>query len=243
MSAHDMSLLGGDSMSIDSGIQVMQSIQGMDGAMALDDVDLFGDPVMDNALGTLPLTSRPPPSKQLQQRLDQLRARGCCQGIAWGRLGNIACVSKDGMSVDIRYMRCNPENGEWDMNDPSSSATISLVHGPPSFISLPSAGAPIVHVAWSPTTHMADLAVIDALGRISILFFPLQINRPYPMRKWDSDPVDDLHSVVGCHWLPIGNAASQSRGVCRSLSGPHFWQSCLHSVVSHPMQWCTLGRV
>lgn len=222
MSAHDMSLLGGDSMSIDSGIQVMQSIQGMDGAMALDDVDLFGDPVMDNALGTLPLTSRPPPSKQLQQRLDQLRARGCCQGIAWGRLGNIACVSKDGMSVDIRYMRCNPENGEWDMNDPSSSATISLVHGPPSFISLPSAGAPIVHVAWSPTTHMADLAVIDALGRISILFFPLQINRPYPMRKWDSDPVDDLHSVVGCHWLPIGNAASQSRGFLTQCSGAHW---------------------
>ncbi|KAK0669411.1 putative mediator of RNA polymerase II transcription subunit 16 [Cercophora samala] len=222
MSAHDMSLLGGDSMGIDSGIQVMQGIQGMDGAMALDDVDLFGDPVMDNALGALPLTSRPPPSKQLQQRLDQLRARGCCQGIAWGRLGSIACVSKDGMSVDIRYIRCNPENGEWDLNDPSSSGTVSLGHSPSSFISLPSAGAPIVHVAWAPTTHMPDLAIIDGLGRITILSFPLQINRPYPARKWDVDPVDDLHSVVGCHWLPIGNAASQNRGFLTQYSAAHW---------------------
>ncbi|KAK4173010.1 putative mediator of RNA polymerase II transcription subunit 16 [Triangularia setosa] len=222
MSAHDMSLLGGDSMSIDAGIQGMQGIQGMDGAMALDDVDLFGDPVMDNALGALPLTSRPPPSKQLQQRLDQLRARGCCQGIAWGRLGSIACISKDGMFVDIRYIRCNPENGEWDMNDPSSSGTVSLGHSLSSFISLPSAGAPIVHVAWAPTTHMPDLAVIDGLGRITILTFPLQINRPYPARKWDADPVDDLHSVVGCHWLPIGNAASQNRGFLTQCSGAHW---------------------
>jgi mediator of RNA polymerase II transcription subunit 16, fungi type len=41
-------------------------------------VDLFGDPVagMENALE---LPTRPPPSKQLQQRLDELRTRGCCQ--------------------------------------------------------------------------------------------------------------------------------------------------------------------
>ncbi|KAK4195172.1 putative mediator of RNA polymerase II transcription subunit 16 [Triangularia verruculosa] len=212
MSTHDLSLLGGDAMSIDAGIQGMQGIQGMDGAMALDDVDLFGDPVMDNSLGALPLASRPPPSKQLQQRLDQLRARGCCQGIAWGRLGSIACISKDGMSVDIHYIRCSPENGEWDLNDPSSSGIISLGPSPSSIISLPSAGAPIVHVAWAPTTHMPDLAVIDGLGRITILSFPLQINRPYPARKWDADPVDDLHGVVGCHWLPLPSA-SQSRGV------------------------------
>lgn len=38
----------------------------------LDDVDLFGDPV---GL-TLPAH---PPSKQLQQRIDELGSRGCCQ--------------------------------------------------------------------------------------------------------------------------------------------------------------------
>ncbi|KAK0729360.1 mediator complex, subunit Med16 [Apiosordaria backusii] len=236
MSAHDMSLLGaGDAMSIDAGIQGMQGIQGMEGAMALDDVDLFGDPVMDNALGALPLPSRPPPNKQLQQRLDQLRTRGCSQGIAWGRVGSIACVSKDGMSVDVRYIRCNPENGEWDLNHPNSSGTISLGPSPSSFISLPSAGAPIVHVVWAPTTHMPDLAVIDGLGRITILTFPLQINRPYPARKWDADPVDDLHSVVGCHWLPIGNASSPNRGFLTQWSSAHWaGPECKYTHMAQP---------
>lgn len=73
MSGHEMPLLA---MSVDGGMHHV-----MDGAMALDDVDLFGDPVMDNALGNagIDLRTRPPPTKQLQQRLDELRTRGCCQ--------------------------------------------------------------------------------------------------------------------------------------------------------------------
>jgi mediator of RNA polymerase II transcription subunit 16, fungi type len=82
MSSNDEPLLlgegggDGDPMNIDAsdiqdiqgiqGIDGVQSIQPMDGAMALDDVDLFGDPVMENALAVLP--SRPLPPKQLSNR-------------------------------------------------------------------------------------------------------------------------------------------------------------------------------
>lgn len=40
-------------------------------AMPNMDDDLFGDEV-------LPMTNRPP-SKQLQQRVDEMRSRGCCR--------------------------------------------------------------------------------------------------------------------------------------------------------------------
>ncbi|EAQ92567.1 hypothetical protein CHGG_00802 [Chaetomium globosum CBS 148.51] len=126
-------LLEGDSMNVDGtmqgleGIEGMQGIQGMEGmegmggmegmegmeglgsmgsAMALEEVDLFGDPVMDDALAGLP--PRPLVSKSLLQRLDDLRVRGCCQGIAWSRQGTIATIAKDAMSVELRFIRSHP---------------------------------------------------------------------------------------------------------------------------------------
>ncbi|KAK3996902.1 hypothetical protein QBC44DRAFT_355200 [Cladorrhinum sp. PSN332] len=203
---------GGDPMNVDAsgiqgiqeiqGIDGIQDIQGIDGAMALDDVDLFGDPVIDNALSGLP--SRPLPSKKLLQRLDELRTRGCCQTVAWSRQGTIASVSKDGMLIDLRFVRCNPENGDWDLSGPNHSPPISCIPDQPATLSLASAGAPIVHLAWAPTGN-AEIAIIDALGRIAIANFPITLNRPFTARKWDADPVDDLHAVVGCYWLPLGH--------------------------------------
>lgn len=210
MSSHEMPLLlgpDGDPMNIDAseiqgiqGIDGIDGIQGMDATMALDGVDLFGDPVMDNALAGLP--SRPLPSKQLLQRLDELRTRGCCQTVAWSRQGTIASVSKDGMSIDLRFLRCNPENGDWELSSPNPSSVISLSSGQFSTIPLAAAGAPIVHLAWAPT-GISEIAIIDALGRIAIVTFSITLNRPFPARKWDADPVDDLHAVVGCYWLPL----------------------------------------
>lgn len=219
MTSHEMALLmDGDPMSVDGsiqgmegmeGMQGMQGIQGMQGmvnSMALDEVDLFGDPVMDNALAGLP--ARPLPSKQLQQRVDELRTRGCCQGIAWSRQGTIAVIAKDGMSIDLRFIRCKPDDGDWELSESNSWSAVSLTPSPPgpspsSPVSLASAGAPFVHLAWAPTSTY-ELAVIDALGRISILTFSISLNRPYQTRRWDADLVDDLHAVVGCYWLPLG---------------------------------------
>ncbi|KAK4168613.1 hypothetical protein QBC43DRAFT_103265 [Cladorrhinum sp. PSN259] len=246
MSSNDEPLLlgegggDGDPMNIDAsdiqgiqgiqGIDGVQSIQPMDGAMALDDVDLFGDPVMENALAVLP--SRPLPPKQLLQRLDELRTRGCCQTVAWSRQGTIACVSKDGMSIDLRFVRCNPENGDWDLSAPNPSSAISCSPGQTATLLLASAGAPIVHLAWAPTSN-AEIAIIDALGRIAIANFPITLNRPFTARKWDADPVDDLHAVVGCYWLPLGQPPGRH---FNTQHGPATWtgQEYKHSMTISP---------
>ncbi|KAK0703773.1 RNA polymerase II mediator complex subunit Sin4 [Lasiosphaeria miniovina] len=201
MSAHqDMPLLLGGSLDVVGvgvgvSVDVDTDMHGMDGAMAaLHDVDLFGDPVMDNslALPMPPVPARPSPSKQLQQRLDELRARGCCQGIAWSRQGTIAAIAKDGHTLDLRFLRCRPDSGDWELTDPNPWYT------PP----LAQQGGPITHLAWA-ATGIPELAVIDAVGRVTLMSFSIALNRPYSLRRFDVDPVDDLNAVVGCYWLPL----------------------------------------
>ncbi|XP_044724698.1 mediator complex subunit 16 domain-containing protein [Hirsutella rhossiliensis] len=159
----------------------------LDNSMTVDlpDVDdLFGDDV---AL-SLPLR---PQGKQLHGRLDELRSRGCCQAVAWSRLGTIASLTPDGQSLKLRFLRCHPETGEWDLSEPT---TAELIKGSPAI--------PMVHLEWS-AANTPDLAVIDAVGRVTIAAFPNALNRPFVTRKCDNDPVDDRHAVVGCHWLPV----------------------------------------
>ncbi|KAL1865212.1 hypothetical protein VTK73DRAFT_5449 [Phialemonium thermophilum] len=142
--------------------------------------DLFGDPLR-------PTTA----SKQLLQRLDELRARGCCQGIAWSRQGTIASISQDGQSIELRFLRSNPSDGSWDLSEPTPCVALSNA--------IP--GCPITHLLWASTSN-AELAVIDSVGRVTILSFSVTLNRPSVLRRWDADLVDDLHAVVGCYWLP-----------------------------------------
>src|SRR5689334_3453143 len=111
MSAHEM-----PGLLLDGQLAVDADMSGMDATMGLDEVDLFGDPVI----------TRPPPSKHLQQRLDEMRSRGCCQAIAWSRQGTIASVSKDGSSIDLRFLSCHPDNGSWDLSAPTTCPIPSL---------------------------------------------------------------------------------------------------------------------
>lgn len=162
----------------------------------VDDVELFGAPVVD-----LSLSSQPPPSKQLRLRVDEMRIRGCCQRIAWSRQGTIASISADGFSVELRYLRTNPHDGMWGLSEPTPCSQISGSHN--------FSGGPIVHLAWAATAS-PELAIIDAAGRVSILTFSMNLNRPYPLRTWDVDTIDDLHSVVGAYWLPLMPQTKQS---------------------------------
>lgn len=46
--------------------------------------------------------------------------------------------------------------------------------------------------------------MIDAFGRVCFVNLAVHANKAaYISRKWDSDAQDDLHSIVGCFWLPI----------------------------------------
>ena len=103
----------------------------------------------------------------------------------------------------MRFLRCNPETGAWELSAPTPCSTLSPAV----------AGGPITHLLWN-THGTPELAVFDAVGRLSILSFSINLNRTYPVRKWDADAVDDLHAVVGAYWLPL---MPQNRQVIRPL--------------------------
>ncbi|KAF5595847.1 mediator of rna polymerase ii transcription subunit 16 [Fusarium subglutinans] len=158
----------------------------------LNDVDdLFGDGV------GLSLPARAQ-SKQLQQRMDDIRIRGCCQTVAWSRTGSIANITPDGQNLELRFLRRSPGDGSWDLSEPT---TCPFVKGLPTI--------PIVHLVWAGTSS-PDLAVIDAVGRVSIVSFSISLNHPFPQRKWDADPTDDVHTVVGTYWLNVSPPNQQA---------------------------------
>ncbi|KAI1000695.1 hypothetical protein K3495_g7503 [Podosphaera aphanis] len=145
--------------------------------------DLFGD-------GTsLSIPSRPP-SKELHQRLDELRSSGCYSQIAWSKWGSIASVASDGYSLEIRNLRYNPSNGTWGLSEPSI----------PNFSSTQE-GGPLRHLSWSPTG--CDLAVIDSVGRVTILTIFSSLNKLSVSRNYHLDLTDDLYTVAGSYWLPL----------------------------------------
>lgn len=165
--------------------------------------DLFGEDVGVNL-------SMSPPATELRSRIDTLRRRGCCQcvppsrlprtnplltrparRIAWSKSGTIASVTEDGLFVEFRYLRCDPDDASWQLSEPTRC---DLVSG--------SEQTPLVHLSWS-ATGTPELAIIDAVGRLSLLSFSIALNRPYFFRRWDADPVDDLNAVVGCYWLGL----------------------------------------
>ena len=111
-------------------------------------------------------------------------------GIAWSKTGTIASILPGGQSLELRYIRADPKDGIWGLSDPTPFAPCPNL-----------SGGPLVHLSWSPTNTSSELAVIDAVGRVLIYSFVSHLNRPTLIRRWDADPIDDLHAVVGTYWL------------------------------------------
>jgi mediator of RNA polymerase II transcription subunit 16 len=109
--------------------------------------------------------------------------------IAWSKWGSIASVTSNGATLELRNLRCNPENGNWELSNPT--VTPPLMQN--------ADGGPLKHLSWSPTGH--ELAVIDSSGRVIILGLFASLNKPSLNRHGQIDPADDLHRVVGCYWL------------------------------------------
>lgn len=112
------------------------------------------------------------------------------RGIAWSKWGSIASITSNGLALELRNLRCHPNNGTWALSEPTVTATSATVEG-----------GPLKHLSWSPTGN--DLAVIDACGRVTILSVFSSLNMPTMSRLAQSDTADDLHSVVGSYWLNL----------------------------------------
>ncbi|PWY81960.1 mediator of RNA polymerase II transcription subunit 16 [Aspergillus heteromorphus CBS 117.55] len=146
--------------------------------------DLFGEPTS-LELGLPPAASSP---KGLAQRLDEMRLLGCCQKIAWSKLGCIAYISQDSSKVNVRHLQCRPSDGKWALSEETPLLPITEANG----------GHPLAHLSWNEAG--SELAVIDLSGRISIYSIPISLNSVNGLRQPAFDP-DDGSQIVGMMWL------------------------------------------
>ncbi|QQK46771.1 Mediator complex, subunit Med16 [Penicillium digitatum] len=146
--------------------------------------DLFGE---SNSLELgLPAAS---PIKGLAQGLDEMRLLGCCQKIAWSRMGCIASISPDGVRVIVRHLQCRPSDGKWVLGEESPLAPVLEAHN----------GNQLAHLSWNETG--SELAVVDCSGRISIYSISIALNSITGLRQASFDSGDDGNQVVGMMWL------------------------------------------
>ncbi|OJJ49688.1 hypothetical protein ASPZODRAFT_89066 [Penicilliopsis zonata CBS 506.65] len=157
----------------------------MDDSITVD--DLFG---VSTTL-ELGLTSPSPSSvtKGLAQRIDELRLLGCCQKVAWSKLGCIACISQDGLRVNVRHLQCRPSDGKWVLSADTPLLPVTEAHG----------GNPLVHLSWNETG--SELAIADSSGRVSIYSVSIALNSIQGLRQAIFDQEDDAAQIVGMMWL------------------------------------------
>jgi mediator of RNA polymerase II transcription subunit 16 len=113
------------------------------------------------------------------------------RAIAWSKWGSIAAIASNGAALELRNLRCHPENGTWALSEPTTTPNFSAAQD----------GGPLKHLSWSPTG--SDLAAIDAAGRVTILAVFSSLNKPSLSRTCQLDPADDLHGIVGSYWLNL----------------------------------------
>ncbi|KAH8201562.1 hypothetical protein TruAng_004254 [Truncatella angustata] len=151
--------------------------------------DLFGD-------GGMNLQTRP--GKRLLQRINDLRNRGSCQGLAWSKSGTLASIAPDGRSLELRYIRAHPKDAVWGLSEP----TIYVPEGD-------LIGGPIMHLSWAPT-QTSDLAIIDATGRVAIVNFSININRPSTHRTYWLNTLPTHRNSVTCPDSSCGETSTNT---------------------------------
>lgn len=117
--------------------------------------------------------------------------------LAWSKAGTIASITPDGLSLELRYLRCDPKDGSWDIGEPT---TCELVKG--------TRDVPLVHIDWG-VTNSPELAVVDAAGRVALLTFAVTLNSPFSQKKFDVEPINSLNAVVATHWLSVSSPLQQ----------------------------------
>lgn len=147
--------------------------------------------------------------KPPRRRLRKDRLTTDKRSIAWSRWGSIASITSNGLGLEFRNLRIHPKDGSWDLSDPTTIPQMTPTLD----------GGQLKHLCWSP--NGADLAAIDAAGRIAILNLAQSLNRPTFTRSSNVDPIEDLRAVVGAYWL--------------NLSPSSMRQVSLHGVIDDPL--------
>ncbi|KAL4809606.1 mediator of RNA polymerase II transcription subunit 16 [Aspergillus unguis] len=148
--------------------------------------DLFGESTsLELGLPTGTATS----AKGLAQRLDEMRLVGCCQKIAWSKLGCIAYISQDSSRVIVRHLQCQQADGKWTLSDETPLNQVAEAHD----------GHNLVHLCWNESG--SELAVADTSGRVSIYSIPIAVNSVNGVRQAAFDADDDGGQIVGMMWL------------------------------------------
>ncbi|BCS25797.1 mediator of RNA polymerase II transcription subunit 16 [Aspergillus puulaauensis] len=147
--------------------------------------DLFGE----SASLELGLPPNTPPAKGLAQRLDEMRLVGCCQKIAWSRLGCVAYISQDASRVNVRHLQCQKSDGKWTLSDETPLNQVADAHD----------GHALVHLCWNESG--SELAIADTSGRVSIYSIPIALNSVNGARQAAFDAADDGAQIVGMTWL------------------------------------------
>ena len=81
-------------------------------------------------------------------------------------------------------------NGAWELSPAYNISGVSAAHN----------NVKLQHVTWS--SHGADLAVMDVLGRVSFYTVYIAINALSLVTVCAVDYDDDLSALVGFWWLP-----------------------------------------
>ena len=116
--------------------------------------------------------------------------------VAWSKLGCIAIINAEGTGVETRHLACNPSDGRWLLSPAYPITGVTQMHE----------GQKLQHVTWS--SHGADLAVVDVLGRLSFYTVNLAINALSLVTVVPPDHDDDLNALVGFWWLPAERPCS-----------------------------------
>lgn len=118
--------------------------------------------------------------------------------MAWSRLGCLASVSSDSLSVQIRHLLCSQAEKKWTL---SKEHTIDLsANGENQH--------PILQLEWSQSG--VELATVDAAGRVTIInAASMALNETTVMRPATLDREDELNQVLTMYWLnvdrPVGD--------------------------------------
>ncbi|KAL8701035.1 MAG: hypothetical protein Q9224_000687 [Gallowayella concinna] len=109
--------------------------------------------------------------------------------IAWSNAGCIASIAKDGCTVTLQSLFCNPSTGLWTLSDEDDAKIITRTHD----------GHILKHLSWNHSG--TELAVIDTLGNVSVFSLLTSINRCSVSKRCVLGAEDNLSVPVGLTWL------------------------------------------